>query len=116
MISMTDFKQIIQLRNSGKTQDEIAQQLGISRRSIIRYLKEGKIPTYQRKEKSNRQDPMANFYDLVKSKLLINSKLTLNELYEYISLKGYDGSQRTLRRKTVETRKLFKNNLSFDLN
>ena len=106
---MTDFKQIIQLRNSGKTQDEIAQQLGISRRSIIRYLKEGKIPTYQRKEKSNRQDPMANFYDLVKSKLLINSKLTLNELYEYISLKGYDGSQRTLRRKTVETRKLFKN-------
>ena len=57
MISMTDFKQIIQLRNKGKSQQEIANSLGISRRSVIRYLKNGKIPQYSRRTKSNRIDP-----------------------------------------------------------
>ena len=69
MISMTDFKQIIQLRNKGRSQKEIAKALGISRRTIIRYLKDGHIPKYERKNPSNRTDPMNGFYDIVKEKL-----------------------------------------------
>jgi len=45
---MTEFQRIIQLRNEGKTQDEIAKIVGVSRRSVIRYLKMGKIPEYSR--------------------------------------------------------------------
>lgn len=109
MISMTDFTEIIKLRNSGKTQLEIAEKLGIGRRSVIRYLKEGKIPQYSRSVKSNRKNPLAGFYDLAKEKLKLNNKLPLNELYEYLSEKGYEGSQRTLRRKTLKLRMELKN-------
>ena len=108
MISMSDFKQIIALRNRGKTQQEIANSLGISRRSVIRYLKEGQIPQYKRFTKSNRKDPLEGLYDLIKEKLSINPKLPLNELYEYLLIKGYEGSERTLRRKTLDLRKKLK--------
>ena len=66
MISMSDYKQIIQLRNKGNTQEEIASITGVSRRSVIRYLKDGKIPSYSRVTKSNRHDPMTDFLSLVK--------------------------------------------------
>ena len=113
MISMSDYKQIIQLRNKGKTQSEIASIVGISRRSVIRYLKDGKIPNYSRVNKSNRLDPMTDFYELVKEKLEENSKLPLNELFEFICIKGYEGSERTLRRKTRDLRMVLKNNEVF---
>lgn len=113
MISMTDFKQIIQLRNKGKSQQEIANAIGVSRRSVIRYLKDGHIPQYSRKTKSNRIDPLLDFYDEVKAKLELEPKLPLNELYEYLFLKGYQGSERTLRRKTRDLRISLKNNEVF---
>jgi transposase len=113
MISMSDYKQIIQLRNKGKTQSEIASIVGISRRSVLRYLKDGKIPIYSRERKSNRPDPMSNFYDLVKEKLESNSKTPLNEIFEFICMKGYQGSERTLRRKTRDLRLALKNNEVF---
>ena len=106
---MSDYKQIIQLRNKGKTQEEIALLTGISRRSVIRYLKDGKIPSYSRVTKSNRQDPMADFLTLVKEKLELSPKMPLTELYEYICIKGYEGSERTLRRKTKDLRMSLKN-------
>ena len=113
MISMSEYKQIIQLRNKGKTQQEIASIVGVSRRSVIRYLKDGKIPSYSRVTKSNRQDPMSEFYDLVKEKLELNYKFPLNELFEFICHKGYEGSERTLRRKTRSLRMQLKNNEVF---
>jgi transposase len=108
MISMTDYKQIIQLRNKGMSQDDIAKAIGISRRTVIRYLKDGHIPQYSRKTPSNRIDPMIDYYDIVKTKLELNHKLPLNELFEYISIKGYQGSDRTLRRKTRDLRAYLK--------
>lgn len=104
MISMTDYQRIVQLRNSGKTQEEIARELGISRRSVIRYLKDGKIPSYSRRTKSNRPDPMEGFYEIVEEKLANDSTILLNDLYAYLCEKGYQGSERTLRRKTRELR------------
>ena len=106
---MDDFKRIIQLRNEGKTQEEIAQIIGVSRRSVIRYLKSGKIPKYSRPLKSNRSDPLVGFYDLVEEKLRLNCKISLHELYEYLSQRGYKGSERTLRRKTFTLRRELKN-------
>lgn len=108
MISMTDYKQIIQLRNKGKSQEDIAKAIGISRRTVIRYLKDGHIPKYSRQKGSNRKDPMDNYHQLVKEKLELNPSLPLNELFEYISIKGYEGSERTLRRKTRELRTYLK--------
>jgi len=105
---MTEYQQIVQLRNSGKTQDEIAKKLGISRRSVIRYLKAGKIPKYSRKTKSNRPDPMDGYYDIVETKLNDDPKILIADLFEYLKEQGYTGSERTLRRKTLELRKRLK--------
>ena len=104
---MTEYKQIVQLRNKGKTQREIALALGISRRSVIRYLKEGKIPQYKR-EAPTKKDPMKGFYNLVEEKLKENPRLTLSDLFEFLVLKGYLGSERTLRRKTISLREKYK--------
>jgi transposase len=109
---MSDFKQIIQLRNSGKTQDEIAHILCISRRSVIRYLKSGSIPVYSRETKSNRRDPLEQFLPQVKSKIG-KTRLNLNDLFEYLKSIGYQGSLRTLRRKTRDLRLAAKNNEVF---
>ncbi len=113
MISMTDYKQIIQLRNKGQSQEDIALILGISRRTVIRYLKDGKIPSYSRKNKSNKIDPLKGFYEIVKEKLELNHSLGVDDLFEYIVLKGYKGSIRTLRRKTRDLRISLKNNVVF---
>lgn len=101
---MTDFKEIVKLRNQGKSQEDIANLLGLSRRTIIRYLQSGKIPKYNRTNKSNRQDPMADFMVLAMEKIKLNPKISLNELLIFLQEKGYQGSDRTLRRKTKEFR------------
>lgn len=108
MISMVEFQQIVQLRNEGKTHGEIAQILGISRRSVGRYLKSGKVPKYERQTKSNRVDPFIGFEALTEEKLEANPKLLLSELYEYLISQGYTGSQRTVQRKTTELRQRLK--------
>ena len=74
---MTDFKQIIILRNQNKSQQEIASILGISRRSVIRYLKTGKIPVYKREKLVTRPDPLVDFMDEISIQLDLNPKLTL---------------------------------------
>jgi transposase len=109
MISMTDFKQIIILRNEGKSQEDIAVLLGISRRSVIRYLKSGKIPVYKRDVGATRIDPMANFLDLAKNCLETIPDISLNELFEHLKKNGYKGSLRSMRRKTSDIRKKLKN-------
>jgi transposase len=108
MITMTDFTQIIQMRNKGLTQEQIAQALGISRRSVIRYLKDGHVPVYKRITKSNRIDPIARFYDLAIEKIQDNPSINLSILFEFLCQQGYQGSERTLRRKTADLRRQLK--------
>lgn len=103
MISMHDFSEIIKLRNAGKTQDEIAQKLGVNRRTIIRYLQEGKIPKYCR-TRPTKIDPMRDHYETAKNLLEDNPDLTIEELYLHLAGNGYKGSVRTVRRKTCKLR------------
>ncbi len=105
---MTDYQQIIILRNEGKTQEEIANKLGISRRSVIRYLKAGKIPVYSREIAVTRPDPLVNYFLIAEEKINQFPKMPLSELYEYLVTKGYQGSVRTLRRKTISLRRKLK--------
>lgn len=108
MISMVEFEQIVKLRNEGKSQREIAELLGISRRSVGRYLKSGKVPKYERATKSNKIDPFVGFETIAEEKLAQVPGLLLSELYEYLLSKGYAGSQRTIQRKTAELRRRLK--------
>lgn len=103
---MDEFSKIITLRNQGYSQEDIAKILCVSRRSVIRYLKTGQIPCYKRANKSNRKDPMANFYELAKIKIELSGDLLLEDLYDYLRSKGYQGSLRTVQRKTAKLRKM----------
>ena len=106
---MTDFQQIIILRNQNKSQQEIAEILDISRRSVIRYLKTGKIPKYTRSVSNTKKDPLTDFMSLIEEKLREMPQLSLSELFEFIVSKGYKGSARTIRRKTADLRNKLKN-------
>jgi len=53
VIGIMDFKDIVTLRNEGKGHEEIAQRLGISRRTVGRYLRSGEVPQYERKRPRN---------------------------------------------------------------
>ena len=108
MITMTEYQDIVRLRNSGKTHQEIANLVGISTRSVSRYLKQGKIPKYQREKLATRPDPLEGFYEIVNEQLEKNSNILLSELYQFLIEKGYQGSERTLRRKTADLRRLLK--------
>ena len=108
MISMLDFQQIITYRNKGKSQEEIANILGISRRSVIRYLKSGMIPVYKRTVPRSDQDLMKDYLSTAEQLIEEQREITLNDLYEYLKGKGYRGSIRTLRRRTADFRKKLK--------
>ena len=77
--------------------------MGVSKRTVIRYLKQGKIPTYKRTSPT-KKDPLDGFYDFIKETLEETPTLSLPELYVLLDEKGYQGSERTLRRKTKKLR------------
>ena len=108
MISMDEFQRIVQLRNEGKTHEEIGRIIGRSKRSVGRYLKSGKVPKYERCTLSNRPDPFEGFEAIVEAKLEAFPTLRLVELFEYLVDQGYRGSMRTLQRKTIKLRERLK--------
>lgn len=111
---MNEYKKIVTLRNGGMTQEGIAAFLGISRRTVIRYLNNGDVPHYQR-SKSTKPDPLDGMLDLLTSTLEKNPNLTLVELFDFAKEHGYKGSLRTLRRKTrIFREKLKRKNVYFE--
>jgi transposase len=112
MLSMDEFKQIIKLRNKGQSQKEIANRLGVSERTVRNYLKNGKIPVYQR-NKPTRGDNFEQFVDEIEKKLERHPSLSSKSIYNSIKSQGYTGSYRTTSRKTEFIRKKVKSNPVF---
>lgn len=106
---MSKYTEIIQLRNAGKSQEEIAEILGVSRRSVIRYLSTGKIPVYRRSKQATRPDPLVGLIDVANQKLTQSPGILLEDLFLFLQGQGYQGSLRTLRRKTADLRRQLKN-------
>ena len=104
MISMSDFQEIVKLRNEGKKQKDIARILGVSERTIRNYLKKGKIPIYKR-DIHTKEDPFILFEDKVIELIQKYSSVSSQEIYEQLILLGYKGSYRTVSRKTEILRK-----------
>jgi len=106
---MSDYKEIIQLRNKGKSHEEIASIIGVSRRTIIRYLKTGKIPVYKRVQ-NKKCDLLDGFYQEIENSFKICPELKVSELFVTLKEKGYQGSRRHLERQTKKIRDLKKSN------
>lgn len=111
MLKMEEYKTLIKLRNEGDTQEVIADKIDCSRRTVIRYLNSGKIPVYKR-EKPTREDPFIKFKDRAEEILKCGSKNgkipRCKDVYRTIKEEGYQGSLRTVNRKTEDLRKQLK--------
>ncbi len=110
MISMTDFNEIIKLRNQSFTHEEIAKAIGCSERTVGRYLSTGKIPVYER-SKPTRKDPFEEYKDRVQE--LFNKDINGRmprcvDVYRTIVKEGYTGSRRNVERKTKDLRRQLK--------
>jgi transposase len=99
MISMNEFKRIVQLRNGGKTQAEIAAELGVTERTVRNYLKNGRIPVYERTAPT-RSDPLtADQLELARGILCQCPKVRSLTVFNRLRNAGYQGSYRTLCRR-----------------
>ncbi len=107
MINMGDYTEIIKLRNRDKTQDEISAQLGISRKTVGRYLRSGEVPIYMREAKT-KEDPFLEFEQKAKELLGRKPDMDMRDLFGRLQESGYVGSYRTLCRKTELLRQQLK--------
>ncbi|MEO5971202.1 MAG: IS21 family transposase [Bdellovibrionia bacterium] len=96
---MTEFKQIVQLRNVGKTQKEIAAELGLSERTIRNYLKSGSIPCYERSVPT-RPNPLSEEHLAIAHEMLrLYPKIEVKRILRRLKEEGYKGSYKTLLRR-----------------
>jgi transcriptional regulator with XRE-family HTH domain len=99
MILMTDFKKIVQLRNEGKTQKEIGVELGLTEKTVRKYLKSGSIPSYTRTV-STRPDPLSEAHLNIALEMLGQYPQTqVKTILSRLRREGYQGSYRTLLRR-----------------
>lgn len=108
MIRMVEYKEIIRLRNIGMSQKAISSQLGISRRTVGRYLRSGEIPHYRRCS-TTKVDPFVGFEEVVKDHLDKKPDIDMHFIFSTVQALGYQGSYRTLCRKTEILRQQIKN-------
>jgi len=88
MIKKEDFVDIKNLKLKGLTNTAIAEQLGISRKTVYNYLKNNKPPKYIRKLKKDSK--LKNYIEYLKSRLE-KYNLTSWKLFEEIQNQGYEG-------------------------
>ena len=107
MINMSEYKEIVKLRNIGKTHKEIAGQLNISRKTVGRYLRTGGIPQYLRKARTG-EDPFMNYEQMANELLAKKPDMDMKDLFGRLRERGYVGSYRTMCRRTELLRQQLK--------
>ncbi len=108
MIAMDQFQKIVQWRNEGRTQEEIARDLGIDVKTVRTYLKTGKIPVYQRAVRT-REDKFIPFKKIVEKMIEdCHGKILAKTIFCRLLNQGYVGSYRDVARKTNFLRRKFK--------
>jgi transposase len=108
---MTEFKEIIKLRNKRYTQDAIGKEICRSVRTVQRYLGSGKITVYHR-TKATKEDPFEGHKERAEEviKERVGGKIPrCSDIYRTLLKEGYTGSLRTVERKTEEIRRAVKN-------
>jgi transposase len=104
MLSTHHFNQLRQLKAQGKTASEIGRQLGIDRKTASKYIATNTRPRYPDRGGRTRRDPLVNFEDRVRSLLATNPANRATDIFELIREQGYEGSERTVRRRVAGIR------------
>lgn len=99
---MYKFQKMRRLWKQGNNFSQIAKELNINRKTVAKYLKCNTPPSYSKREKSTRNDPFAPFKNLAEQLLGKSDEVLAVDVYETLVKKGYQGSERTVRRRIAE--------------
>lgn len=106
MLSHYMFEAIRKLKAEGKSQAEIAKELGCNPKTVSKYVSLNTPPRYRPRTKSTREDPFVGYEERVKKWLKQTPALTDQEIFELLIPEGYKGSERTINRRMKRIRKL----------
>jgi len=98
MLSMYNFNQIRELRSRGLTFSEIGRRIGVSRKTVAKYLKSNTPPKYKPRESSGKLDLLEKFRSDLRVKLELVPKWSGEEAFAWLKGNGYKGSLRTVER------------------
>lgn len=99
MISTYMFQKVRALHQQGKSNRQIAKELGIDRKTVGEYLKSNAPPKYGARTRESRSDPFADFAGLAATLLAAVPNLTAAEIFIAAKESGYQGSERTVERR-----------------
>jgi len=114
MISTYMFQKVRALHQQGRSNRQIAKELGIDRKTVGEYLKCNAPPKYKPRLRESRKDPFADFDGLAASLLAIEPKLTAAEIFVAAKEHGYGGSERTVERRIAVIKSLRPKERFFD--
>lgn len=101
MISTYMFQKVRALHHQGKSNRQIAKELGIDRKTVGEYLRINAPPKYEARTRKTRPDPFADFGGLATSLLSAIPDLTAAEIFIAAKEAGYKGSERTVDRRVA---------------
>jgi transposase len=103
MLSCHRFNQVRVLKGENRSQSEIAEILGIDRKTVKKYLKSNSPPRYSPRASRTKEDPFAPYRTQVQGWLDADpdGQISAREIFEWIWQEGYRGSERTINRRVA---------------
>lgn len=101
---MYSFDKMRELKLKNYSYSEIANELGINRRTVSKYLKQNQPPKYKQREKSGKVDLFIDFEESIKQQLKEIPNWSGEEAYVWLKEFGFMGSLRTVERKLQQIR------------
>jgi transposase len=98
------FHQVRKLKAQGKSQAAIARELELDPKTVADYLRSNTPPCYTPRTMSTRVDPFRGFEEKVDAWLARTPALSDQEIFEFLLIEGYSGSERTINRRMKRLR------------
>ena len=108
MIGKETTMDIWTLSRQGYSERAIARKLGLNRRTVSKYLKEGEIPQYKTVHRVSGLEP---YHGMIQD-WLSQDDYNATRIYGWLKLQGYEGSYETVKR-FVRTEKEEKNRIAY---
>lgn len=102
MVSDYMFQRVRKLKAAGKSDRQIAKELGIDRKTVGKYMESNAPPKYGPRQSSGKSDTFAGFVALAERLLAVEKDLTAAEIFIAAREAGYRGSERTVERRIAE--------------
>jgi transposase len=105
MLKMDEFFKVRNLIAQGKTNSEIARELGITRATVRKYRKCNTPPKYKARDYPSRVDPVASFEGQITEWIKGKADIRATALYDVLKEAGYIGSLRAIQRRVAQIKR-----------